>query len=176
MPQRTSECRHVSHRVIYSPDTPEMPWHATRSKNSAYARAHGAHRLAHHPDSIALIAKCGEPLQQGFPILVFTGVNLAFLELRALLRPQLDRHRGGDAYPCCDTAASRASHLSATLFCGGFPAPLVRRPSLLRNPTQKEAVADAMNRHSRQIQQPNLYTRSANASTKRATALRGSRG
>ena len=54
----------------------------------------GAHRLARPPDSVALIAKCGEPLQRGFPVLVFVGVYLAVLELRALLRPQLDRRRG----------------------------------------------------------------------------------
>ena len=54
MPRCTAVYRHVSHRVIYSPDTPEMPWRAMRSKNSAGARARGAHRLAHHPDSIAL--------------------------------------------------------------------------------------------------------------------------
>ena len=41
-----------------------------------------------------MIAKCGEPLQRGFPVLVFVGVDLAVLELRALLCPQLDRHRG----------------------------------------------------------------------------------
>ena len=26
MPRRTAVCRRVSHRVIYSPDMPEMPW------------------------------------------------------------------------------------------------------------------------------------------------------
>lgn len=83
MPRRTAACRHVSHRVIYSPGTPEMPWHAMGSKNSAGARAHDAHRLAHHPDSISLIAICGEPLQRGFPVLIFVYVDLAVLELRA---------------------------------------------------------------------------------------------
>ena len=63
MPRRTAVYRHVNHRVIYSPDMPEMPWHAMGSKNSAYAGASGAHRLVHRPDSIALIEECGEPLQ-----------------------------------------------------------------------------------------------------------------
>ena len=94
MPRRTAACRHASHRVIYSPDMPEMPWHAMGSKNSAYAGASGAHRLIWRSDSIALIAKCGEPLQRGFSVLVFVGVDLAVLELRALLGPQLNRHRG----------------------------------------------------------------------------------
>ena len=71
-----------------------MPWHAMGSKNSADAGAGGAHRLAWRPDSVALVAKCGEPLQRGFPALVFVGVDLAVLELRALLGPQLDRLRG----------------------------------------------------------------------------------
>ncbi len=33
-------------------------------------------------------------LQRGFSVLVFVGVDLAVLELRALVHPQLDRHRG----------------------------------------------------------------------------------
>ena len=94
MPLRTAVCRHVSHRVVYSPDMPEMTWHAMGSKNSAYAGASGAHRLAWRPDSVALVAKCGEPLQRGFPVLVLGGVDLAVLELRALLSPQFNRHRG----------------------------------------------------------------------------------
>ena len=94
MPRRTAVCRHVSHRIIYSPDMPEMPWHAMGSKNSAYAGVLGARRLAWRPASVALIAKCGVPLQRGFPVLVFVGVDLAVLELRALLCPQLDSHRG----------------------------------------------------------------------------------
>ena len=94
MPRRTAVCRHVSHRVIYSPDMPEMPPRATGSKNSAYAGESGARRLAWRPDSVALVAKCEEPLQRGFPVLVLGGVNLAVLELRTLLGPQLDRHRG----------------------------------------------------------------------------------
>ena len=93
MPRCTVVCRRVNHRVIYSPGAPKMPLHAMGSKNSAYAGVSGAHSLAWHPDSVALIAKCGEPLQQGFPVLVFVGVDLAVLDLRALLRPQLDRHR-----------------------------------------------------------------------------------
>lgn len=32
MPRRTAVYRHVNHRVIYSPDMPEMPWHAMGSK------------------------------------------------------------------------------------------------------------------------------------------------
>ena len=64
------------------------------SKNSAYASASGARRLAWRPDSVALVAKCGEPLQRGFPVLVFAGVDLAVFDLRALLCPQLNRHRG----------------------------------------------------------------------------------
>ena len=94
MPRRTAACRRVSHRVIYSPGAPEMPWHAMGSKNSAYAGPSGARRLVHRPDSVALIAKCGEPLQRGFPVLVLVGVDLAVFELRALLCPQFDRHRG----------------------------------------------------------------------------------
>ena len=94
MPRRTTACRRVSHCVIYSPFTLEMPLHAMGSKNSAYAAASGAHRLAWRPDSVALVAECGEPLQRGFPVLVFVGVDLAVLDLRALLCPQLDRHRG----------------------------------------------------------------------------------
>lgn len=94
MPRRTAVCRHVSHRVIYSPDMPEMPPRATGSKNSAYAGASGAHRLARPPDSVAFIAECGEPLQRGFPVLILVYVYLAALELRALLCPQLDSHRG----------------------------------------------------------------------------------
>lgn len=94
MPRRTAVCHHVSHRVIYSPFTLEMPWHAMGSKNSAYADASDAHRLARRPDSVSLVAKCGESLQRGFPVLVFVGVDLAVLELRALLGPQLDRRRG----------------------------------------------------------------------------------
>ena len=93
MPQCTAVCRHVSHRVIYSPFTLEMTWHAMGSKNSACAGASGAHRLAWRPDSVALVAKCGEPLQRGFPVLVLGGVDLAVLEPCALLGPQLDRHR-----------------------------------------------------------------------------------
>ncbi len=79
MPRRTAECRRVSHRVVYSPGAPKMPLHAMGSKNSACAGASGARRLAHRPDSIALIAKCGEPLQRGFPVLVLGGVDLAVL-------------------------------------------------------------------------------------------------
>ena len=94
MPRGTAVCRHVSHRVIYSPGAPKMPLHAMGSKNSTYAGVSGAHRLAWRPDSVALVAKCGEPLQRGFPVLVFVGVDLAVLELRALLCPQLDRRRG----------------------------------------------------------------------------------
>lgn len=62
-------------------------------KNSAYAGPSGAHRLAWRPDSVALVAKCGESLQRGFPVLVLAVVDLAVLELRVLLGPQLDRHR-----------------------------------------------------------------------------------
>ena len=94
MPRRTAACRHVSHRVIYSLGHTGMPWHAMGSKNSAYAEACGAHRLTWRSDSVALIAKCGVPLQRGFPILVFAVADLAALELRALLCPQLNRHRG----------------------------------------------------------------------------------
>ena len=54
MPRLTAVCRHVSHRVIYSPDMPEMPPRATGSKNSAYAGVSGAHHLAWRPDSVAL--------------------------------------------------------------------------------------------------------------------------
>lgn len=93
MPLRTAVYRHVSHRVFYSPCTPEMPWHAMGSKNSAYAGASGAHRLAWCPYSIALVEKCEVPLQRGFPVLVSVGVDLAVLELRAFLGPQLDCHR-----------------------------------------------------------------------------------
>lgn len=57
MPRRAAMCRHVSHRVIYSPDTPEMPLNAMGSKNSAYAGASGAHRLLCHTDSIVLVVK-----------------------------------------------------------------------------------------------------------------------
>ena len=32
MPLRTAVCRHVSHRIVYSPDMPEMTWHAMGSK------------------------------------------------------------------------------------------------------------------------------------------------
>lgn len=56
MPLRTAVCRHVSHRVVYSPDMPEMPWHAMGSKNSAYAGPSGAHRLTWRSDLVALIA------------------------------------------------------------------------------------------------------------------------
>ncbi len=95
MPRRTAACRHISHRVIYSPRTLEMPWHAMGSKNSAYA---GASRRRPPPglhlDSIALVVKRGEPLQRGFPVLVLFGVDHAVLELCALLCPELDRHRG----------------------------------------------------------------------------------
>ena len=70
MPRRTAVCRRVSHHFIYSPGSPKMPLHAMGSKNSACAGASGARRLAWRPDSVALIAKCGEPLQQGFPVLV----------------------------------------------------------------------------------------------------------
>ena len=94
MPRRTAACRHVSHRVIYSPDTPEMLPHIMGSKNSTDAGTGGDRRLFCHPDSIVLVAKCGESLQRGFPVLVLGGVNLAALELRALLGPQPDRHRG----------------------------------------------------------------------------------
>ena len=94
MPRRTAACRHVSHRVIYSRSMLEMSTYAMGSKNSAGARAHDAHRLFCHPDSIVLVAKCGVPLQRGFPILVFAVVDFAVLELCALLCPQLDRHRG----------------------------------------------------------------------------------
>lgn len=94
MPRYAAVYRHVSHRVIYSPCTPEMPWHAMGSKNSTDAGTGGYHRLVCHQDSIVLIAKCGEPLQRGFPVLVFVGVDLAVLDLRALLCPQLDCHRG----------------------------------------------------------------------------------
>ena len=94
MPRCAAMCRYVSHRVIYSSGAPEMPWHAMGSKNSAYAGASGAHRLAWRPDSVALIAKCREPLQRGFPVLVFVGVDLAVLDLRALLGPQFGRRCG----------------------------------------------------------------------------------
>ena len=56
MPRRTAACRRVSHRVIYSPGAPEMPWHAMGSKNSAYAGPSGARRLVHRPDSVAIAA------------------------------------------------------------------------------------------------------------------------
>ena len=94
MPRRTAVYRHISHRVVYSPGALKMPAYAMGSKNSADAGMSGARRLACRPDSIALIAKCGEPLQRGFPVLVLVGVDLAVLELRALLCPQLDRRRG----------------------------------------------------------------------------------
>ena len=94
MPRHTAECRRVSHRVVYSPGAPKMPLHAMGSKNSVYAGASGAHRLAWRPDSVALIAICREPLQRGFPVLVFPGADLAVLELRALLCPQFNRRRG----------------------------------------------------------------------------------
>ena len=94
MPRHTAVCRRVSHHFIYSAGAPKMPLHAIGSKNSAYSGASGAHRLAWRPDSDALIAKCGEPLQRGFPVLVFVGVDLAVLELLSLLCPLLDRHRG----------------------------------------------------------------------------------
>ena len=94
MPRRTAVCRRVSHHFIYSPGAPKMPLHAMGSKNSAYAGACSALRLAWRPDSVALIAKCGEPLQRGFPVLVLVGVDLAVLEPCAFLGPQLDRHRG----------------------------------------------------------------------------------
>ncbi len=55
-PRCTAVYRHVSHRVIYSPGTPEMPWLAMGSKNSAYAGARGARRLVWRPDSFALAA------------------------------------------------------------------------------------------------------------------------
>lgn len=93
MPRRTAACRRVSHCVIYSPGASKMPLHAMGSKNSAYAGASGARRLAWRPDSVAFIAECGEPLQRGFPVLVLCGVDLAVLELRAFLGPQLDCHR-----------------------------------------------------------------------------------
>ena len=41
-----------------------------------------------------MIAKCGEPLQRGVPVLVFVDVDLTVLDLCALLSPQLNRHRG----------------------------------------------------------------------------------
>lgn len=94
MPRCAAAYRHVSHRVIYSLDTPEMLPHTMGSKNSAGTGTGGDHRLFCHPDSIVLVAKCGELLQQGFPVLVFVGIDLAVLELCALLCPQLDRHRG----------------------------------------------------------------------------------
>ena len=94
MPRRTAVCRRVSHHFIYSPGAPKMPLHAMGSKNSACAGASGARRLAWRPDSVALVAKCGEPLQRGFPVLVLGGIDLAVLEPCALLCPQLDRHRG----------------------------------------------------------------------------------
>ncbi len=75
MPRRTAVCRRVSHHFIYSPGAPKMPLHAMGSKNSACAGASGARRLAWRPDSVALIAKCGEPLQQGFPVLVFVDLS-----------------------------------------------------------------------------------------------------
>ena len=94
MPRCDAVCRPVSHRVVYSPGAPKMPLHAMGSKNSACAGTRNAHRLAWRPDSVALIAKGREPLQRGFPVLVLGGVDFAVLELRALLGPQLDRHRG----------------------------------------------------------------------------------
>jgi len=57
MPLRTAAYRHVSHRVFYSLCTPEMPWHAMGSKNSADAGAGGDHRLVWRSDLVALIAK-----------------------------------------------------------------------------------------------------------------------
>ncbi len=95
MPRRTAVCRPVSHRGIYSRSTLETSTCAMGSKNSAYAGTGGAHRLAWRPDSIVLVMKCRESLQRGFPVLVFVGVDLAVLELRALLCPQLDRHLVG---------------------------------------------------------------------------------
>ena len=62
-----------------------MPLDAMGSKNSAYTGASVAHRLAWRPDSVSLVAICGEPLQRGFPVLVFPGADLAVLELRASL-------------------------------------------------------------------------------------------
>ena len=59
--------------------------YAMGSKNSAYAGASGAHHLARRPDSVSLVAKCGEPLQRGFPVLVLVGVDLAVLDPCALL-------------------------------------------------------------------------------------------
>lgn len=58
-----------------------------RSKNSASTRAGDDYRLVCHLDSIALVAKCGEPLQRGFPVLVLGGVDLAVLELRDDVAP-----------------------------------------------------------------------------------------
>ena len=63
MPRCAAVCRRVSHRVVYSPGAPKMSLDAMGSKNSAYVGACGARRLVHRPDSIALIEKCGEPLQ-----------------------------------------------------------------------------------------------------------------
>ena len=57
MPRCTVVCRRLSHRVIYSPGAPKMPLHAMGSKNSAYAGASGAHRLAWRPDSVALVCE-----------------------------------------------------------------------------------------------------------------------
>ena len=94
MPRRTAVCHRVSHRVIFSPGAPKMLLHAMGSKISAYSGARDAHRLARRSDSLSLVAKCGEPLQRGFPFLVFVGVDLAVFELRTLLGPQLDCHRG----------------------------------------------------------------------------------
>lgn len=54
------------------------------SKNSAYAGARGAHRLAWRPGSVALIAKCGESLQRGFLIHLFVWSASALMTTRIL--------------------------------------------------------------------------------------------
>lgn len=70
MPRRTTACRRVSHCVIYSPGASKMPLHAMGSKNSAYAGASGAHRLAWRPDSVAIITKNGGCSSECPPVLL----------------------------------------------------------------------------------------------------------
>ena len=69
MPRRSTACRRVSHCVIYSPGASKMPLHAMGSKNSAYAGASGAHRLAWRPDSVAIITKNGGCSSECPPVL-----------------------------------------------------------------------------------------------------------
>lgn len=67
--------------------------HATVSKNSAYAGASGAHRLAWRSDSVALVAKYGEPLQRGFPASYSSALSALHpgLGALALFQPAAER-------------------------------------------------------------------------------------